>query len=67
MRVFHRPFKGMWYYEMQVGPIVFLYKHDQTHRGQRRRGKIAFWRFAIWYDFYWWQYNKPRFMRRRKS
>lgn len=59
MRLFiSKPFKGTWYYEMQVGPFVLQFLHDLEHEPYRQsteRAEKVFMlgRFQIWRDQMW--------------
>ena len=48
--------KGLWYYEMQVGPVVFQWLHDLDHPVKiGARGNIVrINRFHTWWDYFWW-------------
>jgi len=48
-----KPFKGNWYYETQVGPVVFQWLHDLSHRVEIGRG-LRINRLYIWWDYVWW-------------
>jgi hypothetical protein len=44
--IWHRPFKGSFFYEWQFGPLVFQWK-------RRDYKSPHFRRFHVWYDRYW--------------
>lgn len=53
-----RPFKGAWYYEWQLGPVVLQWKHDLSHVSRDKRG-VCIGRFSLWLDKIWLQEIKP--------
>lgn len=60
------PFKGNWYYEAQVGPVVLMWQHATKHVPTSGRG-LRLGRFYVWSDKDWWReasYRLRRFCRR---
>jgi len=51
----HKPFRGMWYWEWQVGPWVFQIRHtDLTGLGGLvPTNKPWYKRFNVWRDSCW--------------
>ena len=45
------PFKGAWYYEWQVGPFVFQWKHALKHESRSKSVRVG--RFQVWFDSAW--------------
>lgn len=51
MKLVSKPFKGNWYYEVQVLMLVFQWQHDTRHRGCSgglRIGRLHIWRDSAW-------------------
>jgi len=44
----HMPFKGQWYYEWQIGPIVFTWRHDGKTPHSHHIGPFVIWRDSQW-------------------
>jgi len=49
-----KPFKGQWFYEIQVGPIVFQYRHKNAASPEWRRKMGKKTNFFVWCDSTWW-------------
>ena len=48
MNITRRPFKGAWFWEWQLGPVVFQVRHTQNPHFRFRRVHVwrdRFWRF----------------------
>ena len=54
-----KPFKGLWYYEWQIGPLVFQWKHAGYHKQTR----FHVGPFQVWHDSAW-RHNALRPIRR---
>lgn len=57
--IWQPPFKGLWYWEMQVGPLVFWWQHDLAHKATIGKG-LRINRFKVWWDYIWWKYEVKR-------
>lgn len=67
-----RPFKGQWYYEIQICNLVLQLKHDPEHKPSDSPAKIVkIGNFQIWKDSCWKQHMLrpsdwlPRKLRKR--
>jgi hypothetical protein len=52
----HKPFKGHWLYEWQIGPLVFQFRHsDVSHTGDMAKPTTLPFlrRINIWRDSQW--------------
>lgn len=47
-----RPFKGTWYYEWQLGPVVLQWLHEMSLSPTSTKG-ISWGRLHIWLDSMW--------------
>jgi hypothetical protein len=51
VKIYHRPFKGNWFYEWQIGPVVVQWKIDPTSNVVS--SGLVIGRLSIWLDSYW--------------
>lgn len=47
-RVVKRPFRGVSFYEWQIGPLVFQVRHTQLPANVGRWPLVAVWRDQLW-------------------
>lgn len=63
------PFKGRWYYELQLFNVVFMWQHDMDHEPSSTSG-LRWGRLHIWIDSAWdWsrQAWPPLWLRRKRG
>jgi hypothetical protein len=71
LHLIRRPFKGQWFYEWQIGPLVLQWRHsDVCYYGNMATPTVKPWyrRPNVWFDSAWYYHTKlARFLRRRNQ
>ncbi len=52
-RLVRRPFKGTYFYEWQIGPFVFQWRHAGPMRDASLAMDLGFPKMQLWRDPYW--------------
>jgi hypothetical protein len=48
-----RPFKGLWFWEIQVGPLVIQWQHAENRPKGQLHHDHWYQRLHVWHDHFW--------------